>query len=76
MSYSAPTLNQCAACCTDSPEVNSQTPEAKASLPTILFGDCVVGGRWDSGGSQAVAHLGADLGRGHAGLCRLGVRWC
>lgn len=50
--YSAPIINQCAACCTDSPEVNSQTPEAETSLPAILFGHCVVGGRWDSGDSQ------------------------
>lgn len=36
--YSAPIVNQDAACCTDSPEDNSQIPEAETSLPTILFG--------------------------------------
>lgn len=52
VSYSAPIINQDAACCSDSPEVNSQTPEVETSLPTILFGDSVVNGRWDSGDSQ------------------------
>lgn len=43
VSYSAPIINQHAAYCTDSPEVNSQTPEAKDSFLVIVW--------WVAGGT-------------------------